>query len=66
MHCTDKHSQHGSIIWPVLLNGWVFAYKLSGCGFESRCCHFTISGFHDIDNDTFLFKITDYFYSNDI
>ena len=21
------------------LNGWNFIYKLSGCGFESRCCH---------------------------
>ena len=28
MHRTDKYSQHSSIIWP-----------LSGCGFESRCCH---------------------------
>ena len=26
-------------IWPVWLNGWVFGYKLNGCGFESRCCH---------------------------
>ena len=25
--------------WPVWLNGWVFVYKLSSCGFESRCCH---------------------------
>ena len=25
--------------WPVCLNGWVFVYKLSGWGFESRCCH---------------------------
>ena len=24
---------------PVRLNGWVFIYKLSGCGFESRCSH---------------------------
>ena len=24
---------------PVCLNGWVFVYELSGCGFESRCCH---------------------------
>ena len=41
LHCTtDKYSQHnGSIIWPVWLNGGVFVYKLSGCGFESRCCH---------------------------
>ena len=37
MHCTDKYSQHNSIIWPVWLNAWVFVYKLSGCGFESRC-----------------------------
>ena len=26
-------------IWPVWLNGWVFVYKLSGCGFKSCCCH---------------------------
>ena len=36
---TDKYSQHSSIIWPVWLNGWVFNYELSGCGFESRCSH---------------------------
>ena len=23
----------------VLPNDWVFVYKLSGCGFEPRCCH---------------------------
>ena len=23
----------------TLNNGWVFVYELSGCGFESRCCH---------------------------
>ena len=39
MHCTDKYSQHSSIIWPVWLIGWVFLYELSGCGFESCCCH---------------------------
>ena len=39
MHSTDKHSQHSSIIWPVWLNGWVFVYELSGCGFEPRCYH---------------------------
>ena len=26
-------------IRPVWLNGWVFLYELSGCGFESHCCH---------------------------
>ena len=39
VHRTDKCLQHISIIWPVWLNGWVFVYKLSGCGFESRCFH---------------------------
>ena len=39
MHRIDKYSQYSSIIWPVWLNGQVFVYELSGCGFESRCCH---------------------------
>ena len=39
MDHTDKKSQHNSIIWPVWLNGWVFVYELSDCGFESHCCH---------------------------
>ena len=39
MHRTDKYSQHSLIIWQVWLDGWVFVYKLSGCGFESRCIH---------------------------
>ena len=39
IHHTDKYSQHSSIIWPVWLNGRVFVYKLSSCGFESRCSH---------------------------
>ena len=26
-----------AIIWPVWLNGRVFIYELSGCGFVSRC-----------------------------
>ena len=37
MHCTNKYSQHSPIIWPVWLNGWVFVYELSGCGFVSPC-----------------------------
>ena len=32
------HNEHSNI-WPVWLNGWVFVYELSGCGFESSCCH---------------------------
>ena len=39
MHRRDKYSQQSPIIWPVWLNDWVFVYKLSGCGFESRCSH---------------------------
>ena len=39
MHHTDKYSQHCSINWPVLLNGWVFVYELSGCELESTCSH---------------------------
>ena len=47
MHRTDKYSQHSSIIWLVWLNGWVFVYELSGCGFESRCCHLIATGLSD-------------------
>ena len=39
MHRTNKYSQYSSIILPVWLNGRVFVYELSGCEFESRCCH---------------------------
>ena len=27
---------------PVWLNGWVFVYELSGCGFECSCSHLTL------------------------
>ena len=39
MHRTEKYSQHRSIIWPVWLSGWEYAYEISGCGFESNCSH---------------------------
>ena len=39
VHRTDKYSQHSSIIWPARPNSLVFAYELSGCGFESSWCH---------------------------
>ena len=45
MHRTDKNSQHSSIICPVWLNGWVFVYELSICGFQSRCCDIVCSYF---------------------
>ena len=42
MHRTGKYSQHSSIIWLVWVNGWVLVYELSGCGFDSRCCHLNL------------------------
>ena len=33
------NTQPFSQIWPVWLDGWVFVYELSGCRFDSRCCH---------------------------
>ena len=42
MHRTDRYSHLSSISWPVWLNCWVFVYKLSSCGFESRCCHWNL------------------------
>ena len=41
IHCTDKYSEHSSIIWPVWPYGSLFGYELSGSGFESSCSHFT-------------------------
>ena len=46
MHRTGKYSQHNSIIWLVWLNGWVFVYELSGCGFESSCWVVLVSRGH--------------------
>ena len=39
MHRTDKYSHYSLIVCPVWLNGRVFVYELSGCGFESHCSH---------------------------
>ena len=38
VHCTNKYSQHSSIIWPAWLNSWVFVCEVNSPGFESRCC----------------------------
>ena len=43
MHRTDKDPQHSLVIWSIWLNGSVSAYKLSGCGFESCCCHLNVN-----------------------
>ena len=56
MHCTDKYSQHAQSFKPVWLNGWVYVHKLSGCGFESRCCHLKYNWFFEGPNaNTFYF-----------
>ena len=39
MHNYLVRKQTLKTIWPVWVNGWVFVYKLSGCGFESLCSH---------------------------
>ena len=36
-------SRNSLLVWPVWLNGLVFVYDLSGCGFESLCCHFNMT-----------------------
>ena len=40
-HLVHKRTLNHLAIWPAWLNGWVFVYELSGCGFESSCSHFT-------------------------
>ena len=39
----DNHTSLAKWLRPVWLNGWVFVYKLSGCGFESRCYQLNFS-----------------------
>ena len=41
MYRTDNYSQNSSIIRPVWLNGWVFAYKPNGYEIESRLSNLT-------------------------
>ena len=36
---TQNHLVHKRTLRPIWLNGWVFVYELSGCGFESSCSH---------------------------
>ena len=35
----SNSNMNSNMTWSVLLNGWVFVYELSGCGFESHCYH---------------------------
>ena len=43
----------------VWLNGWVFTYKLSGCGFKSQCSHLKrmLSSYHHQAQCTVLQKM---------
>ena len=33
---------HNHLVHKLALNGWMFVYELSGCGFESNCSHLNI------------------------
>ena len=33
---------HNHLVHKLTLNGWVFIYELSGCGFESNCGHLNV------------------------
>ena len=37
---------HNHLVRKWALNGWVFIYELSGCGFESPCSHLNNFLFH--------------------
>ena len=45
-HLVRKQTLSHLVSWPnhwsVWPNGWVFIYKLCGCGFESHCSHLHI------------------------
>ena len=66
MQRSDKYSQHSSIIWPVWINGWVFVYELSGCGFESSCInhHYLHICHHDVTLLLFCFISTRFLVRN--
>ena len=38
-----KVSQRSVVVRPIWLNGSLFVNELSGCGFESHCCHLMCS-----------------------
>ena len=54
MHRAGKYSQYSLIIWPIWVNGWVFIYELSGCGFRSRCCHLKLNSMRECLEDNRL------------
>ena len=38
-HLVRKRTLNHLAKLAIWLNGWMFVYELSGCGFESRCSH---------------------------
>ena len=42
-HLVRKGTINHLVKWSVLPNGWVFLYKLSGCGFEYRCKYIKVA-----------------------
>ena len=36
---TNEVQTHNHLVRKWTLNGWMLGYKLSGCEFESSCCH---------------------------
>ena len=45
LNLISRQSGTDKIYWNAKyrLNGWEFVYELSGCGFESRCCHLMLN-----------------------
>ena len=41
IYCTDKYSQHSSVICQLCHNFWVFVHLQIRCGFKSAFCHLT-------------------------
>ena len=41
-HLVFKRTLNQLAIWPVLLNGWVLFYELTGCRFESSSSHLNL------------------------
>ena len=46
MHHTNKYSKYSSVIRSVLVNGWMFVYKLNWGGFKF-CCTYLIFRFRE-------------------
>ena len=54
MYHTYKYSHTAQSFGSVLLNGLVFVYKVSDCGFESHCSHLWVKVFKNGSNKIYL------------